>query len=651
MGGGDLQVGAAQLALRALHAELEGEIVLVVPSGIRQCIEGRIQVPARGFVGRRGLRPASRLEVDPGRPLALRRAGQERQAHVDLVGDGQDALDGLVGPQPPEQQAADAQVPARSHGLRDEAVGGLPHPVVEEAIVTVVGDQHARGDGRAQPRVHGLRAAQQGGQRLVVGAASEAGQDPECALRLRREAREPPCHQSDDVVGGVLARDACAIPLPCAVFRIEAQQAFFLQAGEELASEERIARRLAMDELAERSCRLAGHVQRVADDARDVVARDRLETQVVDLPAGRPYRRQRARQRVILGHLVVAIRAHQQQVMRVRMCREEFDERKRPRVQPLEVVQEEDQRAIGACEDCGEPQEDRLEADRGLVRRDHGHRSLRADQRQQLGNEFDQQDAARAERLADRRAPAGDRGLVLVQEARDEFLEGMRDRGMGNVLESLVELAGDEEAAGWRQALAQFVDEGRLADPRVAGHQHHPGVAAREDARIVILQDRDLLLAAMDLLGQGEAPGHVLRSDREGLDPMPGLPIGEAPVQVRRHAQCRLVPIFGGLRKKLQDQGGQHVGHVRLPLGRWQRRPRDVGMDPFEGIRRAERRGAGQQLVEHDSERIQVASRVDRSIHVPRLFGCHVGPGADDHLLLVVALARLRLGAGDGEAG
>ena len=51
-------------------------------------------------------------------------------------------------------------------------------------------------------------------------------------------------------------------------------------------------------------------------------------------------------------------------------------------------------------------------------------------------------------------------------------------------------------------------------------------------------------------------------------------------------------------------------------------------MHQLEGIVRAEREHAGDQLVERDSERVEICPPIERTIHASRLLGRHVGQGS-----------------------
>ena len=78
---------------------------------------------------------------------------------------------------------------------------------------------------------------------------------------------------------------------------------------------------------------------------------------------------------------------------------------------------------------------------------------------------------------------------------------------------------------------------------------------------------------------------------------------------------------------------------------------RDMAVDPFHRIGRAERQTPGEHLIERDAERIEVAARVDRAVHSPGLFGRHIGERAGDDLGRLGRLTLARQTRGDAEPG
>jgi len=92
-----------------------------------------------------------------------------------------------------------------------------------------------------------------------------------------------------------------------------------------------------------------------------------------------------------------------------------------------------------------------------------------------------------------------------------------------------------------------------------------------------------------------------------------------------------LVAILGRLGEELHDDPGEYGRNALQPFRRRHRLSRDVAMNPFHRIGRAERQASGQHLVERDAEGVEVAAGIDRAVHPPRLLGRHIGerPGDD----------------------
>jgi hypothetical protein len=111
-----------------------------------------------------------------------------------------------------------------------------------------------------------------------------------------------------------------------------------------------------------------------------------------------------------------------------------------------------------------------------------------------------------------------------------------------------------------------------------------------------------------------------------------GLPLGQASPKIVLEAGCSLIPLFGRLREQLHRYCGDRSRQPGYSLRRWDWLPRDMAVHPFHGIGRRERKRAGEHLVERDAERVQVASRIDRTVHATRLLGRHVCERAGDEL-------------------
>ena len=85
----------------------------------------------------------------------------------------------------------------------------------------------------------------------------------------------------------------------------------------------------------------------------------------------------------------------------------------------------------------------------------------------------------------------------------------------------------------------------------------------------------------------------------------------------------RGVAVFGRLGESPHDHGLERVGHRRVPALRRHGRRAHVVLRHGEGVLAVERQPAGDELVEHDAEAVDVGSRQQRPAH--DLFGAHVG--------------------------
>ncbi len=226
---------------------------------------------------------------------------------------------------------------------------------------------------------------------------------------------------------------------------------------------------------------------------------------------------------------------------------------------------------------------------------------LLADEEPERGDHVDDELAVDAERLLDLLAPLAQARLVLHQEREHQIGECPDDGGVRDAPRELIELAGQEEAPP-DQGLLQLVDENGLADARVPGHQDElrsPGVGhALERAE----QQGNLLLPAVELLGDPEAVRHVPLAQGERLDLLSGAPLREAPLEVVPEAAGALVPVFDALGEELQDDARDRLRHLRDDLGRRRGRAGDVTVDPLQRIPGLERQPPRQHLEERDAK-------------------------------------------------
>ena len=167
---------------------------------------------------------------------------------------------------------------------------------------------------------------------------------------------------------------------------------------------------------------------------------------------------------MLWSHLVVAVSANEQQMARVAMGDEILDQRQSRRIEPLQVVDKNNQRVLWPREDADEPLEYQLKPKCRFGRRECGRRRLWTDQANKLRNEIGQQAGMIANRFSNGVPPTADIFLTATQDLANESLERLGQRGIRDVFKTEVEFPRDEDAARQHDRLVKFVDDGRLAD-------------------------------------------------------------------------------------------------------------------------------------------------------------------------------------------
>ena len=125
---------------------------------------------------------------------------------------------------------------------------------------------------------------------------------------------------------------------------------------------------------------------------------------------------QRERERVLRSHLVVAVSTDEQQMACVAMGDEILDQRQGRRIEPLKVVDKNNQRVLWPREDADETLEYQLKPKSSLRRRECGHRRLWTDQANELRNEICQEAGMIADRFPNGVAPTADIFLSATQK-------------------------------------------------------------------------------------------------------------------------------------------------------------------------------------------------------------------------------------------
>ncbi len=646
-----VEATAADLAFGLFHVQGQRQLMGVLPAAGVERRHSLRQIVTAGFVGRGSLRLAGGLQVetrDPGSFLHVRR---RCQAPVELTRDIEDLLGHHVARHGLRQRQADAQMHRATSVFRNERVGTLLDAIVEELVAPVGRDDDARLEGRFEAGMHGRLGWTQRPQRSEVRLPAEARQDLQRLLGLARKPQQSAHHESQEIVRVALRGDATDVPVPLHGRGLELQEPLLLQAGQELSGEERVASCLFMDKPGEGACPMRIELERVADEQIDLADAQGAEFQLLDGPSVRPDRRDHLVERVVGLDLAGPVGADQVEVVRPWIDGDGLHERERRRIQPLQVVEEDDERMAFTRERSDESLERRVEALRGLGGIECRQRRLRADEGREFGKELEQQPAVASDGFVDLLSPAREFDGVAVQDLTDQSAQRVGKRRAGRVAQGLVELAGDEDAMGLDDVPARLVNDGGFADSRIARNEREFQLAGRRHAVEGVEQHRRLVRTAIDLLRNHQPARHVLCAEAEVGDPGAVLPLLPAATQVGPQARGRLVAILAHLLEQLHHDGRQRGGDRRLPIRQRRRLPGDVTMDPLERIYRDEGQRSRQHLVEQDAQRIEVAARVHRAVHAPGLFRRHVGERALDHFRRAGRLAFARIPRGEGEAG
>src|SRR5260370_11366660 len=139
-------------------------------------------------------------------------------------------------------------------------------------------------------------------------------------------------------------------------------------------------------------------------------------------------------------------------------------------------------------------------------------------------------------------------------------------------------------------------------------------------------------------------------TERESADTLFAVPFSKTASKIALQASCGLIAFLGSLREQLCDDARYGMRNILSPLGRRERLFGYVAMYPLNRFRCREGQSAGQHFVQRHSEGIEIAARIDRTIHPPRLFRCHVRERSRDDLGRFRRLALAKQSRGNTKA-
>ncbi len=480
--------------------------------------------------------------------------------------------------------------------------------------------------------------AQRGGQALLahhrerarVEAVAHAGRQRQHAARHRRQAVDLAAHQVGHVVGRAGRGDALDLAAPARVLGVEGDQAVAVQRHQELRREKRIARGLGQQQLGQRRGVVGLHMQRVGGELRQCRQRERRQVEALDRQPRVLQRGHGGEQGVAGLDLVVAISTHQQQVAQRRARQHRFEQLQRRAVGPLQVVEKEHQRLLGAGLAGDEILERQAQPVVGLGRRQRRRRRQRlhhAEQRRQLGDQRGDGRDVVAERARQPLAPPPQLRRRLGQQALHELAQRLRQRAVRRVAGELLELAADEQTLRARGRLVQLADQRRLADAGIAGHEQQTRSAlARALERRA--QQRTFGVAPVQTPRHRELLGHVARADLERQHAAMAAPLLAAAQQIALQRLLALIALLRRLGQQLHHDLRQRQRQRRVELGRRLRHFGHVSVHQRQRVGAVERQAAAQQFVEQHAERVEIAAVVAAVADAPAVLRCGIGQAA-----------------------
>jgi hypothetical protein len=187
--------------------------------------------------------------------------------------------------------------------------------------------------------------------------------------------------------------------------------------------------------------------------------------------------------------------------MDVRMRHEMLEQLEGRRIQPLEIVEKNSERVLLAGEDSQKGSEHHVKTALGLRGGEGCNGWLLADDELELGNEAHNELAIRANGLLNRLLPTLDPCLALAQDLANEDPERLSQCGVRDIPSVLVEFPGKENSTREDDRFVQLMDDRRLADSGIAGHQNQCRGSGADHLVEGSQQDLALLVTSVQFLG------------------------------------------------------------------------------------------------------------------------------------------------------
>jgi len=141
------------------------------------------------------------------------------------------------------------------------------------------------------------------------------------------------------------------------------------------------------------------------------------------------------------GHLVVPVGPDDEQITGLRVGHQMLEKPQARRVDPLQVVEKQNQRVLAGGEHFQEARQDPVESILRLRRRQVGHRGLRAENVRDIGEDVDHELAVDVDRTLELISPSGNPLLALREDLPNELPQGFDEGRIGDIALERVELS------------------------------------------------------------------------------------------------------------------------------------------------------------------------------------------------------------------
>src|SRR5262249_2944882 len=164
------------------------------------------------------------------------------------------------------------------------------------------------------------------------------------------------------IIGVTLGVNALEIPRPARSIMIKGEHCFIGERRNELNGEERIATRLLVHQPCERRAAFQLAAKGVRDQLRDMLPAERAKRDLLYLSATGLDRVELPHHRVRCTEFVVAVGADNEKIAEIGPAKQVFQQVKRRRVQPLQVIEKEREGMFRPSEDADKLAKHHLES-------------------------------------------------------------------------------------------------------------------------------------------------------------------------------------------------------------------------------------------------------------------------------------------------